>query len=396
MTSLGADWASSRDAFMGGVTGVKRIPEWDRLVDLSTRLGAPADWFEHEGQYKRQQMRSMGRVSVMAVKQAEKALAQAGLTDSPILKTGRAGVAAGSSFGSTPPIKDFVGFLDNGKAGQINATSYIRMMGHTIPVNIAVFFGLQGRVYTTSSACTSASQGIGYGFEAIRAGAADVMLVGGAEEFCPTMTMVFDRLYATSNANDTPQTAVRPFDAARDGLVIGEGAAILVIEELEHALARGATPLAEVVGFGTNCDGTHVSQPSEETQAVVMREALRVAGVTPQDLAFISGHGTATTAGDIVESRATAAVYGGKAPFHTLKGHLGHTLGPCGAIEAWLGIEMLNEGRICATANLTTPDPKCAELDYVMGSPRKVSGDFFASNNFAFGGINTSLVFKRV
>jgi len=396
ITSLGEEWSVLREAFIGGVTGVKRIPEWDRLVDLGTRLGAPADWFQHEGLYKRQQMRSMGRVAAMSVRTAERALAQAGLLDTPLLKSGRAGVAAGSSFGSTPPCGDFVKFLDTGKAGLLNATSYIRMMGHTIPVNIAVFFGLQGRVHTTSSACTSASQGIGYGFEAIRAGAADIMIAGGGEEFCPTMTMVFDRLYATSNANDAPATAVKPFDKKRDGLVIGEGAAMLVLEELEHALARGAKPLAEVVGFATNCDGTHISQPSEETQARVMQEALDVAGIRASDLAFVSGHGTATAAGDISESIASNKVYGAKVPFHTLKGHLGHTLGPCGAIEAWLGIEMLNEGRICATANLTEPDPKCAELDHVMGSPRKVSGEFFASNNFAFGGINTSLVIKRI
>ncbi len=160
---------------------------------------------------------------------------------------------------------DFVRFLQTGKAGALNATSYIRMMSHTSPVNLAVFFGLQGRVITTSSACTSGSQGIGAAFEAIQSNRADVMVCGGAEEFCPTMTMVFDRLYATSNRNNDPDTAVRPFDQSRDGLVIGEGAGILILEEREHALARGATPLAEIVGYATNCDGSHISQPSQPT-----------------------------------------------------------------------------------------------------------------------------------
>jgi 3-oxoacyl-[acyl-carrier-protein] synthase II len=260
---------------------------------------------------------------------------------------------------------------------------------------MAVFFGLQGRVFTTSSACTSGSQGIGAAFEAIQGGKADVMLAGGAEEFCPTMTMVFDRLYATSNRNNEPQTAVRPFDASRDGLVIGEGAGILILEEREHALARGATVLAEIVGYATNCDGSHISQPSEATQIDVMRLALETAGIGPEQIGFISGHGTGTPTGDVVESRASAAVYGSKTPFHTLKGHFGHTLGACGATEAWLGIEMMNEGLITATANLVNVDPKCAELDYVMGAPRKVDAEYFVSNNFAFGGINTSLVVKR-
>ncbi|MDZ4759888.1 MAG: beta-ketoacyl-ACP synthase [Alphaproteobacteria bacterium] len=396
ITSLGDAWPAIRAAMHAGQTGVKRIPEWERLVDLGTRLGSPADWFEHEGAYRRQAMRSMGRVAVMAVKSAERALAQAGLTDAPVLKTGRTGVACGSSFGSTPPTKDFVEFLDTGRAGALNATSYIRMMSHTSPVNIAVFFGLQGRVYTTSSACTSGSQGIGSAFEAIQSGRADVMLAGGAEEFCPTMTMVFDRLYATSNRNDDPNTAVRPFDVSRDGLVIGEGAGILVLEALDHARARGAQLLAEVVGYATNCDGAHISQPAEATQVQVMRMALETAGIDAAQVGFVSGHGTGTAAGDVVESRASSAVYGSRTPFHTLKGHFGHTLGACGAIEAWLGIEMMNEGLLTATANLTEVDPKCGELDHVIGGARKVEADYFVSNNFAFGGINTSVVFRRI
>jgi 3-oxoacyl-[acyl-carrier-protein] synthase II len=395
ITSLGDSWPVIREAMHAGKTGVKYIPEWERLTDLGTKLGSPADWFEHEGVFKRQQQRSMGRVAVLAVKAAERAVAMAGLTDDPVLKTGRSGVACGSSYGSTAPTVDFFRFLETGKAGNLNATSYIRMMSHTTPVNIAVFFGLQGRVFTTSSACTSGAQGIGAAFEAIKLNNADIMIAGGAEEFCPTMTMVFDRLYATSNSNNDPNGAVRPFDQRRDGLVIGEGSGILVLEERDHALARGANILAEIVGYATNCDGAHVSHPSEETQKHVMRLALDTAGIDASKVGFISGHGTGTVAGDICESQATSAVYGSKTPFHTLKGHFGHTLGACGATEAWLGIEMMTEGLLTATANLAEVDPKCGELDHVMGSARKVDAEFFVSNNFAFGGINTSLVIKR-
>src|SRR5262249_7028719 len=157
--------------------------------------------------------------------------------------------------GATPPIRDFVAFLETGKAGQLNATSYIRMMPHTAAVNISIALGLTGPVIPTSSACTSGSQGVGYGYWAIREGRADVMVAGGAEEFCPTMAMVFDRLYATSErANKDPARACRPFDASRDGMVVGEGAGFLVLEERAHALARGAKPLAEVAGFATNAD----------------------------------------------------------------------------------------------------------------------------------------------
>jgi 3-oxoacyl-[acyl-carrier-protein] synthase II len=396
ITAMGGDWPSIEKRMRAGETGTRYIEAWDRLTDLTCKVGAPADWFKHEGFYPRQKMRSMGRVSVMAMHAAEQALTQAGLHDDPVLKGGRAGVACGSSFGSTAPIRDFVSFLDSGKAGGLNATSYIRMMAHTAAVNISVGFGLTGRVITTSSACTSGSQGVGYGYETILGNHADIMIVGGAEEFCPTMAMVFDRLYATSaGANSTPASASKPFDALRDGMVVGEGAGFLVLEERAHALARGATPLAEVVGYSTNADGAHISHPEQETQARVMSEALRAAGIDKTAVGFINGHGTATVAGDVVESQATNSVYGDKTPFHTLKGHFGHALGACGGIEAWLVVEMLRAGWIAPIANFQEKDPRCADLDYVGAGGRKLDAEYCVSNNFAFGGINTSLVFAR-
>ncbi len=396
LTALGGDWPTIEQRMRAGETGTRYIEAWDRLGDLTCKVGAPVDWFKHEGFYPRQKMRSMGRVSVMAMHSAERALAQAGLVDDPVLTGGRAGVACGSSFGSTAPIRDFVSFLDTGKAGGLNATSYIRMMAHTAAVNISVGFGLTGRVITTSSACTSGSQGVGYGFETIAANQADIMIVGGAEEFCPTMAMVFDRLYATSaGANLTPASASKPFDASRDGMVVGEGAGFLVLEERAHALARGARPLAEVVGYATNSDGAHISHPEQHTQARVMAEALRCAGIDRGAVGFISGHGTATVAGDVVESQATNSVYGDKVPFHTLKGHFGHSLGACGGIEAWLALEMLRAGWIAPIANFQEKDPRCADLDYVGAGGRAIDAEYCVSNNFAFGGINTSLVFAK-
>jgi 3-oxoacyl-[acyl-carrier-protein] synthase II len=396
LTPLGGTWPEIRARMEAGDTGVRYMYEWDRLGDLNTRLGGAIDWFDHTTAYHRKKTRSMGRVAILSVYAAEQALALAGLTNDAILKSGRVGVSCGSSFGATEPVRDFANFMETGKGSGLNATSYIRMMSHTAPVNIGITFGLTGRVITTSSACTSGSQGIGYAFEAIRGGQADVMLAGGAEQLCPTMAVVFDTLFATSTRNGEPKTASRPFDKSRDGLVIGEGAAILILEELEHALARGATPLAEVIGFATNADGTHVTQPNSETQAVVMRMALEASGLTPGDIGFISGHGTATDTGDIAETQASAQVYGNRIPFHSLKGHFGHSLGACGAIEAWLSIHMMRDGFVPPTANLTEIDPRCAELDYIMGSPRKLDAEHFVSNNFAFGGINTSLVFRRI
>lgn len=396
VTSLGSSWPEIRRRMELQETGIRYMQEWDRLSDLNTRLAGPVDTFDHTVRFPRKKLRSMGRVAVLSLAAAQAALEQSGLAGSPVLTNGRSGVACGSSFGATEPVLDFANFMQTGKAGGLNATSYIRMMSHTTAVNISISFGMTGRVITTSSACTSGSQGIGYAFEAVRDGHSDVMVAGGAEQLCPTMAVVFDTLFATSTRHESPHTSSRPFDASRDGLVIGEGAAILVLEELDHAKARNAPMFAEVIGFATNTDGTHITQPKLETQIVVMQKGLESAGLSPADIQYINGHGTATEAGDVIETQATARVFGEKIPFNSLKGHFGHTLGACGAIEAWLSICMMHDRWVPPTANLGEVDPRCASLDYVMGEGREMSIEHFVSNNFAFGGINTSLVFRRI
>jgi 3-oxoacyl-[acyl-carrier-protein] synthase II len=223
-----------------------------------------------------------------------------------------------------------------------------------------------------------------------------VMVAGGAEELSVGDAAAFDTLYATSVRNDAPGATPRPFDKDRDGLVVGEGAATLVIEELDHAKARGARIHAEIVGFGTNSDGHHITQPAAETMQVALRLALADAEVDAAAIGFVNGHGTATDWGDVAESKATAAVFGHRMPIHSLKSYFGHTLGACGSMEAWLGIEMMKEGSFAPTANLANVDERCAELDYVKGEARRLDVEYLMSNNFAFGGINTSLIFKRV
>jgi 3-oxoacyl-[acyl-carrier-protein] synthase II len=178
-------------------------------------------------------------------------------------------------------------------------------------------------------------------------------------------------------------------------LVIGEGAGTLILEELEHALARGAKIYAEIVGFGTNSDGTHITNPQSEQMAQAMRLALKDADLTPETIGYVNTHGTATDRGDEAESHATFAVFGGSVPVSTLKSYMGHTLGACGALEAWMSIQMMNEGWFCPTINLTQRAPECAALDYIVNEPRRIQTDYVMSNNFAFGGINTSLIFRR-
>jgi 3-oxoacyl-[acyl-carrier-protein] synthase II len=259
-----------------------------------------------------------------------------------------------------------------------------------------VHFGTTGRLIPTGTACTSGSLSIGNAYEAIKYGLQDIMIAGGAEEFSPTQVAVFDTLFATSRQNDAPHLAPRAFDKDRDGLVIGEGAGTLILEEREHALARGATILAEIVGFGTNTDGRHVTQPNHETMAQAMRLALADANLAPEAVGYVNAHGTATQLGDVAEGTATTAVYGAKPYVSTIKNYIGHTLGACGALEAILSLEMMRHDWFAPNLNLVTPDEACGAMNLIMGEGQSFSTDIIASNNFAFGGVNTSLIFKRV
>ena len=395
ISALGHDWLTIAASLKAQKNCVVRMDEWDRFADLHTRLAAPVTDFEVPSHYKRKKIRSMGRVSIMATRASELALIDANLLNDPVVTSGAMGIAYGSSTGSTDPIVAFGDMLKDGDMSGVTATSYIRMMAHTTAVNVGVFFGLKGRVHTTSSACTSGSQGIGYAYEAIKYGQQDLMLAGGGEELCPTEAVVFDTLFATSTQNDAPTANPRPFDKDRDGLIIGEGACSLVLEELEHAKARGAKIYAEIVGFGTNADGLHVTQPNSATMETAIRLALKDAAIDADKVGYVNAHGTATDRGDIAETQATHAVFGTKQPISSLKSYTGHTLGACGALEAWVSIEMMNAGWFAPTLNLTEIDPECAELDYIKDDIRLLETDYVMSNNFAFGGINTSLIFKK-
>lgn len=394
ITALGDQWDAIESRLRAGNNGVQRIPDWDRFDGLNTRLGAPVA-FAPPSHYPRRMLRSMGRVSLLAVRASEMALTDAGLIGDSSIQSGAMGIAYGSSSGSIEPVEIFGRMMSSGSMQGVTSTTYIQMMPHTTAVNTALFFGLKGRVIPTSSACTSGSQAIGYAYEAIRWGRQSMMLAGGAEELSAASAVVFDTLFATSTQNDSPTLTPRPFDSARDGLVVGEGAATLVLEEYEHAVARGANILAEIVGFGSNSDGAHITQPEAETMAVAMKLALRDARLDPEAIGYISAHGTATDRGDIAESQATAEVMGSCTPISSMKSYLGHTLGACGAIEAWWAIEMMRRRWFAPTINLDNPDPACAMLDHVTGNGRAIDTEYVMSNNFAFGGINTSLIFRR-
>ncbi len=376
-------------------SGVRPQPEWDAIGHLATRLAGQVTGVRLAGK-DRKKIRSMGRVARLALTATEQAIEDAGLEEDE-LSHPRTGLAYGSTHGSSSAYVDFARplFAHDSFEG-LSSTSFLKFMSHTCAANLAQYYGVQGRVVTTCAACVSGSQAIGAGLEAIRSGKADVMICGGAEELHWTHAGVFDIMYATSTRyNERPSESPRPFDAARDGLVIAEGAGTIILEDYERARRRGAHVHAELLGYGTNCDGTHVTNPSADGMAAVVRLGLEDAGVSADAIEYVNAHATATEVGDIAESHAMHAVFGDRTPVSSVKGFMGHSLGACGAIEVGLCVAMMRDGFLAPTKNLDEVDPRCAPLDYILGSPREARPTLVMSNNFAFGGINTSLVLQK-
>jgi 3-oxoacyl-[acyl-carrier-protein] synthase II len=394
---LGNDLPSAMAALREGRHGIVTMPEWAGVKSMRTRLAAVVRDVPISD-YPRKKARTMGRVALLATYATLQAIQDAGL-NLENLPPSTTGLAYGSTHGSSSAQEEFCRalFSNHGLQG-IPSSAYLKFMSNTCSVNLAQFFGIKGRVISTCSACTSGSHAIGYGYEAIRAGHHDVMLCGGAEEMHFSHAAVFDILYATSTRhNESPGDSPRPFDADRDGLVVGEGATTLVLESEEHARRRGAHVHGEVIGFGTSCDGQHVTMPSTDGMATAMRSALADAGIAPGQVDYVNAHATATEAGDIAESHATMQVLGPEVPISSTKGHTGHTLGACGALESAFCLALAHAGFVPPTRNLMNPDPRCAPLRYVRDEPLDLPRlDITMNNNFAFGGINTSLLFRRV
>ncbi len=396
LSPIGCDWRTAGTALREMRTGVKRMADWAEVNGLRTNLAGPVLDFQNIPEhYPRKKTRTMGRVALLATRASELALEDAGLLHSGFLQSGRFGVSYGSTYGSIPAYESF--FSEAGLARSIDSVSpvgFIHFMAHTCAANISQFFSTKGRVVPTTCACTAGSQGIGYAFEAIRDGYQDGMIAGGADELHFLAAAVFDLMFSTSTRNDHPESTPRPFDRDRDGLVVAEGAATLILESLEHARFRGAKIYAEVLGWSTNCDGDHIVHPSGDGMERVIRDALADAAVDPSAIDYVNLHGTATEVGDIEESQATWRVFRRPVPASSIKGYMGHTLGACGAIEAWLCLNAMREGWVPPNLNFAERDLRCGDLGYLR-APADLSPRIIMSNNFAFGGVNTSIIFKK-
>jgi 3-oxoacyl-[acyl-carrier-protein] synthase II len=395
ISALGNEWQEILNSLRAGKNRVRYMKDWEKYTRINTMLAVPVDFTMPD--YPRKKVRSLGRVAQLALVSADRALANSGISVGDAeLKNGRAGVAYGSSMVSIEPLLDFYSLLILNDVSKISSTTYIKAMPQTCAANIGVFFGLTGRIITTNTACTSSTQAIGFAYETIARGVQDIMLAGGAEEMSPANAAVFDTLFAASCKNDAPDKTPAAFDKNRDGLVVGEGAGTLVLEEYEHAKRRGARIIAEIAGFGTNADGSHITQPNRATMSAAMKLALEDACIDPALISYVNTHGTATDSGDVAESWATADVFQRPVPASTIKGYIGHTLGACGVIEAWVSINMMKEKWFCPNLNLEEIDPRCGPLDYITGSGREINTEYIMSNNFAFGGVNASLIFRNI
>jgi 3-oxoacyl-[acyl-carrier-protein] synthase II len=376
-------------------SGVRVVPAFGEVDGLRTRLGAPVE--VDLSALPKKRTRTMGRVALLSTWATQRAIEDAGL-DQALLSSGKVGLAYGSTGGTSAAVEDFVRKLYIAKQlGAIQSATYLKFMSHTCAANVAQYFAIRGRVITTCSACVSSSQAIGYAYEAVKHGFQEVMIAGGAEEMDIVHAAIFDLMFATSvKYNAEPSRSPRPFDADRDGLVVGEGAGTLVLESYERARARGAHIYAEIVGFGTNCDGLHMTAPSEDGMVDVIQRSLADARLDRSQIEYVNAHATATDLGDVCESKAVMRVLGDGVPVSSTKGFTGHTLGGCGAIESVFCLAMLRDGFLAPTKNLERPHPDVAPLAYLQGAARDARPEVVMNNNFAFAGLNTSLIFRRV
>jgi len=398
ITPIGHGRAEIVESLQRGVSGVKPLKE-DHLLTrfIHSKVFGTVD-YPVTFDFKRMHRKTMGPVAYYACQVAKEVFEQAGLPES-FVTGGRLGVAFGSTHGSPSVQRDiyktfFAG--DRTEFSTIGAVDYLKSMVHTTAVNITKMFGITGRVISSCTACTTSSQSIGYGYETVKYGMQDAMLCGGADEYDTTTVAVFDNLLACSTAfNDQPECTPRPFDRKRDGLVVGEGAGAILLEEYEHAKRRGAEILGEVIGFACNNNGGDLILPNMNGISETLRIGLRDAELRPDDVDFISAHATATKMGDVIEAQAIHGVYGNHPLVTGFKGYMGHTMGACGAIETILCLYMMQAGFVAPTLNLEEPDERCAMIRHTPAvEDRQIT--IASVQNFAFGGVNTNLLIRRL
>ncbi len=397
ITPIGNSKSRIVNSLVNGISGVKKLRKDDLLSPyIHSKVFGTVD-YEIKYDFQRKYRKTMGPVSYYACQVAKEVLENAGL-DNDFITSGKLGVAFGSTHGSPSVQREiYKSFFSESRStlSSIGAVDYLKSMVHTTAVNITKMFGITGRVISSSTACTTSSQSIGFGYEMIKFGLQEAMLCGGADEYDTTTVAVFDNLLACSTEfNDTPHLTPRPFDKQRDGLVVGEGAGAVLLEELELAKKRGANIIAEIIGFSCNNNGGDLILPNIDgiTQTIII--GLKNAKISADEVDFVSAHATATKMGDVIEAQAMGRVYGDSPVVTGLKSYMGHTMGSCGVIETIMTLYMMDHGFIAPTLNLNEIDERCSNIRHAL-KLQESDIRIAAIQNFAFGGVNTNLIIKK-
>jgi 3-oxoacyl-[acyl-carrier-protein] synthase II len=397
LTSLGSDLHTFWSNLTQGKSGVKRIESFD-TSEYPTKIAASIDNFNPQDYMEQKEARRMDRFVQFAVAASTLALQDAGLDVRKDADPERVGVYVGSGIGGLGTWEDQHKVLMEKGPRRISPFFIPMMISNMASGSISIHFGAKGPNSTTVTACATGTHSIGDAFRIIQHGSADVMICGGSEAAITPFGMAgFCAMRAMSTRNDEPEKASRPFDAERDGFVMGEGCGILILESLEHALARRAKIYAEVIGYGMSGDAYHITDPDPSGAARCMKSAIRDAGLEPGDIDYINAHGTSTPVGDISETKAIKETLGDHAyrvAVSSTKSMTGHLLGAAGGIEAVISALTIYHGTIAPTINLEHPDPEC-DLDYVPNEARKADVRVAMSNSFGFGGHNATIVLKK-
>lgn len=398
VSPLGLDTPSTWQALVAGRSGIGPITRFD-ASRFETRIAGEVKGFNPADFMSPRQARRMDRFAQLAVAAAGQALAQSRLKiDGSTENT--TGVVLGSGLGGVDTFYEQARVLMDKGPDRLSPFTMPMMTLDMAAAQVSIALGLKGPNFVISSACSSGTDAVGLAFGLLRSGELDVIMAGGTDAGVhPVCVAGYSALKALSTRNENPETASRPFDATRDGFIISEGSAVLVLENLEHALARGAAVIAEVAGYSATSDADHITHPSDSGEGGirVIRQALAGAGMLPADIDYINAHGTSTPINDRMETAAVKSVFGDHAyrvPISSTKSMTGHLIGAAGALEAAICALVIQQGCIPPTINLTHPDPDC-DLDYVPGEARKAAVNAALSNSFGFGGRNSALVLRR-
>ena len=382
------------DSLINMKSGIIKSPELEKMEGLRCHVAGMINKIDPM-MIPRKYRRSMSSMSVYSVLACQEAL-EMGRLSTDLYSNENTGIALGSTINSITTFESFfTDYIVNKNMENMRSTIFFKLMNHSCAFNVSQVLGLKGRVIAPSAACSTGCQAVGIGYEMIAFDKQDYMLCGGSDEFHPLTTMSFDLINAASKGfNSSPSKTPRPFDRDRDGIVCSEGCGIILLESLESAKQRGAEILAEIAGFASTANSENIANPSAESLAICMKKALSDAEISPRDIDYVNAHATGTIQGDTEEGNAIFKIFGGDVPVSSLKGHLGHTMAASGSLELIAAINMIRKKMVIPTLNLENIDDLCKKVNLVQ-SLKNRQIEYILKNNFALGGVNSSLILRR-